>query len=137
MRFKLLGIAILVRLLQPLNAESPMRFTLFGIVMLVRLLQFLNALVSMAMMLSGMVIETKSKQSSKAKLSIKVTLLPLYVGGISTLVKNFLLDARTDNVPSALLLNVSELSPAYVGVESVGVESVGVESVGVVLSVVT
>ena len=35
----LLGVVMLVRLLQPKNAESPMLVTLLGIVMFVRLLQ--------------------------------------------------------------------------------------------------
>ena len=35
----LFGIVMLVRLLQPTNAESPILVTLFGIVMLARLLQ--------------------------------------------------------------------------------------------------
>ena len=39
----LLGIVMLVRLMQPLNALSPMLVTLFGIVTLVRLLQPSNA----------------------------------------------------------------------------------------------
>ena len=37
------GMVILVKLLQLLNAESPILVTLFGIVMLVKLLQPLNA----------------------------------------------------------------------------------------------
>ena len=39
----LLGIVMLVRLVQPQKASSPMIVTLFGIVMLVRLVQFSNA----------------------------------------------------------------------------------------------
>ena len=39
----LLGIVMLVRLMQPLNALSPMLVTRFGIVTLVRLLQPSNA----------------------------------------------------------------------------------------------
>ena len=39
----LLGIEILVKLLQPLNASDPMLETLLGIEMLVKLLQPLNA----------------------------------------------------------------------------------------------
>ena len=41
------GITMLVRLLQPLNAESPMLVTPSGITMLVRLLQKTNALAPM------------------------------------------------------------------------------------------
>ena len=38
-----LGISILVKLLQPSNAQEPMLVTLLGISMLVKLLQPLNA----------------------------------------------------------------------------------------------
>ena len=43
MLVKLFGIVTSVKLLQPLNAHSPMLVTLFGIVMSVKLLQPSNA----------------------------------------------------------------------------------------------
>ncbi len=43
MLLTLLGIVMLVRLIQPRKASSPMLVTLFGIVMFVRLVQSLKA----------------------------------------------------------------------------------------------
>ena len=56
----LFGIVTLIRLLQALNAKSPIDVTLFGIIILVRLLQ-----------------------SSNAKSPIDVTRLPLYFLGMT------------------------------------------------------
>ena len=61
---------ILVSLLQPLNADSPILVTLSGIVMLERLLQSENALSPMLVTLFGIVMLERLLQSENAPVLI-------------------------------------------------------------------
>ena len=68
-------IVILVRLVQPLNAYSPMEVTLSGIVTLVRPVQSLNAYSPIEVTLLGIVILVRPVQPLNAKFPMVVTLL--------------------------------------------------------------
>ena len=73
---------MLVRLLQSLNALSPILVTLFGMVTLVRLLQPMNTLSFITVTLSGMVTLVRLRRASNADCPILVTGLPLHSAGI-------------------------------------------------------
>ncbi len=68
----------LVRLVQSLNAHSPMLITLSGMVMEVSPVQSLNAYSPMLVTLEGMVMEVKLVQPRNALRPILVTLYVLF-----------------------------------------------------------
>ena len=97
----LLPMVTLVRLVQQLNASLPILVTLLGMVMLVRLVQFRNAPSPILVTLLGIVILVRFVQSSKASNEITVTALPSYFDGITISATPLAVPTETEYVPSA------------------------------------
>ena len=76
---------MLVNDLQFKNAEPPIEVTLFGISMFVNDVQLSNAYLPIVVTLLG-ISTLVNEQSPNAKSPIAVTLMPLIVDGITTLV---------------------------------------------------